>query len=107
MQHAEKHLRGKARGRRQMQSRSVERDAQRVTSDEPDCRPERASQSRVEHEQRHDPGTGVPMASIVPISRVRSNIAMSSVFTVAIRTIKNTITPRNRKMPSKSVRTCL
>ena len=50
---------------------------------------------------------GVPMASMVPISRVRSNMVMSSVFTLDMSTIKKTMTPRKTKMPLNRVRTCL
>jgi hypothetical protein len=49
---------------------------------------------------------GVPIASMVPISRVRSNIAISSVLMLAMRTMKKTMMPRKRKIPLKSVRTC-
>ena len=47
------------------------------------------------------------MASMVPISRVRSNMVISSVFTLDISTMKKTMTPRNTKMPLNRVRTCL
>ena len=36
---------------------------------------------------------GVPMASIVPISRVRSNMVIRSVLTLDKRTMKKTMIP--------------
>ena len=50
---------------------------------------------------------GVPMASMVPISRVRSNMVISSVLTLDMRTMKKTMTPRNTKIVLNSERTCL
>ena len=42
-------------------------------------------------------GRGVPIASMVPISRVRSIMAISSVFTLAMSTMKNTMMPEEEE----------
>ena len=92
---------------RHVQAGGVEEPSRAVAAEHADDRAEDAGSVASTMNRATIHKRGVPMASMVPISRVRSNMAISSVFTLAISTMKNTMTPMKRKIPLNSVRTCL